>query len=30
MKNTYNILTGKPVLKKPLGRPEQRWEVILE
>jgi hypothetical protein len=26
MKNSYNILVGKPEGKRPLGRPGLRWE----
>jgi hypothetical protein len=26
MRNTYNILLGKPDGKRPLGRPRPRWE----
>jgi hypothetical protein len=26
MRNTYNILIGKPEGKRPLGRPWYRWE----
>jgi hypothetical protein len=26
MRNAYRILIRKPVGKKPLGRPEHRWE----
>jgi hypothetical protein len=26
MRNTYNILVGKPEGKRPLGRPRSRWE----
>jgi hypothetical protein len=26
MRNTYNILVGKPERKRPLGRPRRRWE----
>jgi hypothetical protein len=26
MKNTYKILAGKPERKRPLGRPQRRWE----
>jgi hypothetical protein len=26
MMNAYNILVGKPVRKRPLGRPRDRWE----
>jgi len=25
----YRVLVGKPVGKRPLGRPRHRWEVIL-
>jgi hypothetical protein len=25
-KNTHRVLVGKPVGKKPLGRPRSRWE----
>ena len=25
-RNTFNILTGKPTGKRPLGRPRLRWE----
>jgi hypothetical protein len=28
MKNAYTILIGKPVGKRPLGRPRRRWEDI--
>jgi hypothetical protein len=26
MRNAYNILVGKPEGKRPLGRPQHRWE----
>jgi hypothetical protein len=26
MRNAYNIFTGKPEEKRPLGRPRCRWE----
>jgi len=26
MRNSYNILVGKPEGKRPLGRPRRRWE----
>jgi hypothetical protein len=26
MRNTYNILVGKPEGKRPLGIPRRRWE----
>jgi len=26
MRNSYKILVGKPVGKRPLGRPRRRWE----
>jgi hypothetical protein len=26
LRNSYNILTGKPKGKRPLGRPRRRWE----
>jgi hypothetical protein len=26
MRNTYNILVGKPKRKRPLGRLKHRWE----
>jgi hypothetical protein len=26
MRNSYNILDGKPEGKRPLGRPRSRWE----
>jgi hypothetical protein len=26
MRNEHNILFGKPVWKRPLGRPRRRWE----
>jgi hypothetical protein len=26
MKNTYNILVGKPEWKRPLRRPRSRWD----
>jgi hypothetical protein len=26
MRNAYNILTGKPEGKGPLGKPSRRWE----
>jgi len=26
MRNAYKILVGKPERKRPLGRPERRWE----
>ena len=25
-RNTYRVLVGKPVGKRPLGRPRRRWE----
>ena len=25
-RNAFNILTGTPVEKRPLGRPRRRWE----
>ena len=25
-RNAFNILTGKPTGKRPLGRPRRRWE----
>ena len=25
-RNAFKILTGKPIGKRPLGRPRQRWE----
>ena len=25
-RSTFNILTGKPTGKRPLGRPRRRWE----
>ena len=25
-RNAYNVLVGKPVGKRPLGRPRRRWE----
>jgi hypothetical protein len=25
-RNEFNILTGKPTGKRPLGRPRRRWE----
>ena len=25
-KSAFNILTGKPTEKRPLGRPRRRWE----
>jgi hypothetical protein len=28
MRNSYNILVGKPEGKRPLGRPRGRWEDI--
>jgi hypothetical protein len=28
MRNSYNVLTGKPERKRPLGRPRHRWEDI--
>jgi hypothetical protein len=27
-RNAYRILVGKPEGKRPLGRPERRWEDI--
>jgi hypothetical protein len=27
MRNSYNILVGKPERKRPLCRPRRRWEV---
>jgi hypothetical protein len=26
MRNSYDILVGKPEGKRPLGRPRHRWE----
>jgi hypothetical protein len=26
MRNLYKILVGKPIRKRPLGRPRRRWE----
>jgi hypothetical protein len=26
MRNSYNILVGKPEGKRPFGRPKRRWE----
>ena len=26
MRSAFNILTGKPTGKRPLGRPRRRWE----
>jgi hypothetical protein len=28
LKNAYNILVGKPVWDRPLGRPRHRWDDI--
>jgi hypothetical protein len=25
-RGVYRVLVGKPVVKKPLGRPKRRWE----
>ena len=25
-RSTFNILTGKPIVKRPLGKPRYRWE----
>jgi hypothetical protein len=27
IRNSYKILFGKPEWKRPVGRPERRWEV---
>jgi hypothetical protein len=29
-RNAYNILTGKPEGKRPVGRPRLRWGIMLE
>jgi hypothetical protein len=26
VRNAYNILVGKPAVKRPLGKPQHRWE----
>ena len=26
MESAFKILTGKPTMKRPLGRPRRRWE----
>jgi len=26
MRNAYSVLTGKPEVKRPLGRPVRTWE----
>jgi hypothetical protein len=26
IRNAYNILVGKPEVKRPLGRPRRKWE----
>jgi hypothetical protein len=28
IRNAYNILVGKPEVKRPLGRPMRRWKDI--
>jgi hypothetical protein len=28
--NAYKMLVGKPDIKKPLGRPRSRWDIILK
>jgi hypothetical protein len=30
MRNLYNILVGKPQMKRPLGRFKHRWGIILK
>jgi hypothetical protein len=30
MTNAYKTLVGKPEGKRPLGRPERRWEVNIK
>jgi hypothetical protein len=29
MRNSHNILVGKPEGKRPLGRPRRRWDDII-